>query len=227
MEADSKSPPKQHTRKRSVPEQHEPRAKRRAGNVAAAASDNTAVAVSMHYPPRQLDDGPLFGHDGIASSSASDGPCSAVGSTPAITGAMVHVCGHCQKRFRSPGKLAQHARVHTTGDNAAFYCSFCPKQFGKQWEATRHERTHTGEKPYACSMCPRRFSNKSHVAPHERTHTSEKPYACSICPIRFSRKGAVAPHERTHTGEKPYACSMCPRHFTQKSDVARHERTPK
>jgi hypothetical protein len=35
---------------------------------------------------------------------ALDGPSSAAGSTPAITGPMVHVCGHCQKRFRSPGK---------------------------------------------------------------------------------------------------------------------------
>jgi len=58
MEAEGKSPPKQHTRKRSVPKRHEPRAKRWAGNAtAAAATDKTAVAVSMHYP-RQCDDGP-------------------------------------------------------------------------------------------------------------------------------------------------------------------------
>ena len=100
-----------------------------------------------------------------------------------------HVCGHCQKRFRSPGKLRAHAACH---------CSFCPQQFKSQIDATRHERTHTGEKPYACSMCPKRFSEKSSVPPHERTHTGEKPYACSICPKRFANRSHVVRHERTH-----------------------------
>ena len=149
MEAEGKSPPRRHTRKRPSIEPHEPRAKRRAGA--------TAVAVSMHPPPlsQQL--------DGIASSSASDGQSSTAGG-------MIHFCGHCQKRAQSPGKLAQHERVHATSD-AAFYCSLCPKQFSCQSKVTRHERTHTGEKPYACSMCPSLFTQKGHVAPHERTHT--------------------------------------------------------
>ena len=209
MHAEGKSPSKQRTRKRSLAEPGEPRAKRRAGN-AAISAENTVVAASVHPTPpgttaakrvsRQLDDGPP---DGIASSSASDVASSTAGLTPATPGAMMHFCGQCQKRFRSPGKLAQHEqRVHTTED-AAFYCSFCPKQFDQKGAATRHERTHTGEKPYACSICPRRFARRSAVAPHERTHTGEKPYACSICPRRFAQKGHVPRHERTHTGEKP------------------------
>ena len=188
MEPGDKSPPKQHTRKRSLADPGKPRAERRVAT-AAVATDTTAVTVSIQQP-RQL-------ADGIASSSASDMPSSAVGSTP--PGVMLYFCGQCQKRFRSPAKLAQHERVHTTRD--AISCSFCPKQFKHQSGATRHERTHTGEKPYACSICPSRFSDKSHVAPHERTHTGEKPYACSMCPSRFANKSDVAPHERTHTGE--------------------------
>ena len=196
MEAKSDPPPPgQHTRKRPLHGPREPRAKRRAGNVAAVAAENAAVAVSMH-PPRQLDGGPLM-PDAIASSSASGGPSSAAESTTAISGARVHVCGHCQKRFRSPTTLAQHQRVHS----AAFYCSYCPKQFGNQGEATRHMRTHIGEESYACTMCPRRFTDKGSVPRHERTHTGEKPYACSICPMRFTRKSAVLQHERTHTAD--------------------------
>ena len=143
MEAEGESPPRQHMRKRSLYEPREPRAKRRAVN-AAVAAENAAVAVSMHPPPRQLplDGGPLM-PDATASSSASDVSSSAAGSTLATSGATVHFCGHCQKRFRSPARLAQH------------------------------ERTHTGEKPYACSMCPIRFSQKSGVARHEQTHTGE------------------------------------------------------
>ncbi len=228
MEAVSKSPPKQHTRKRSLPGPHEPREKRRARN-AAVATENAVVAVSMHPPRtatncklvwRQLGDGQP---DAIASSSASDVWSSAAGSTPAISAAMVHVCGKCHKRFRCPGKLAQHARVHTS--DTPFQCSICPKGFSSQSKATRHERAHTSEKPYACSMCPRRFARKGDVPPHERTHTGEKPYACSMCPRRFSDKGDVPRHERTHTGERPYACSTCPRRFANQSNLVRHERT--
>ena len=164
MEAEGKSPPEQHMRRLSLPEPRESRAKRSAGN-AAVATENTAVAVFVH-PPRQLEG------DATASSSASDVPCSTTCSIPAMPGAAMHFCGHCQKRFRSPARLAQHERVHTTEDTT-FYCSFCPKQFGKQGEATRHERTHTGENPYACSMCPRRFTDKSNATKHERTHTGE------------------------------------------------------
>ena len=105
MEAEGELPPRQHTRKRSLPEPREPRAKRRAGNALAIAAENAAVT-SMHSP--QLDGGPLV-PDATASSSASGVPPSAVASTLAIPGAMVHFCGHCQKRFRSPARL----RVHT------------------------------------------------------------------------------------------------------------------
>ena len=100
--------------------------------------------------------------DTTASSSASDVPSSAAGSTLATPGAMVHFCGHCQKRFRSPARLAQHERVHTTASDV-----------GCQSTATRHAQAHTGEKPYAFSMCPKRFANKSSVVPHERTHTEQ------------------------------------------------------
>ena len=126
-----------------------------------------AVAVSVH-PPRQLEG------DTTASSSASDVPSSTAKSIPATPRATTHVCSHCQKRFRSPDRLAQHERVHSTRDTA-FYCTFCPKQFDRQSHATKHERTHTGEKPHACSMCPRRFAKKSNVPRHERTHTGKEP----------------------------------------------------
>ena len=155
MEAEGKSPPKRHTRKRSSTEPQEPRAKRRPAGTAAVAAENTTVAST--HPPRQLD-------DGIASGSVSDGQSSTAGATSAAA-VMVHFCGHCQKRFRSPGKLAQHGRVlkgvHTV---------------------TAHERTHTMEKSYACSIRPsaRRFAQKANVARHERTHTGEQPYACSM-----------------------------------------------
>ena len=56
---------------------------------------------------------------------------------PVQCGALVHVCGHCEKRFRSPGKLVQHERVHAT---TRFYCSFCHKTFVKQSTAAVHCR---------------------------------------------------------------------------------------
>ena len=149
MESEGKSPPnpKQHTRKRSLPEAGGPRTRRKTGNAAAVAiateSEIAAIAIAVSMPSPQLDDG-----IGIASSSASDVPSTAAVSTSATPRAMVHFCGHCQKRFRSPAKLAQHERVHTTRD-AAISCSFCPKQFKYQSEATVHERAHKGEQPYA------------------------------------------------------------------------------
>ena len=165
MEAEGKSSLMWQTRKRSSIEPQEPRAKRRPAGTAAVV-ENIAVAVSMHPRPRQLE-------DGIASSSsASDGQSSAVDSTYATGVVIAHVCGHCQKQFRSPSKLAQHERVHAK-KAVPFYCSFCPKQFTIKRDVTRHERTHTGERPYACSMCPRRFTSKGDVPKHERTHTGE------------------------------------------------------
>ena len=149
----------QHTRKRPLAEPGEPWAKRRPGN-AATATESTGVAVSMHKPrSRQLDDG-----------IASDRRSSAAGSTPSTHGVLVHFCGHCQKRFRSPAKLARHERVHAVSDSGhAFHCSFCTKQFITQSKAAQHERTHTGEKPYACSYCGRTFAKSGAARRHERT----------------------------------------------------------
>ena len=135
--------------------------------------------------------------DTFTSGSTFDEASGEAALTPA-SGTGQLACVYCEKRFRSPGKLAQHERVHAR-DELPYYCSFCPKRFRYQSQATEHERSHTGEKPHACSMCPRRFAQKSKVAPHERTHTGKKPYACSMCPARFARKDYVALHERTHT----------------------------
>ena len=91
MEVESESPPAgQHTRKQSLPEPREPRAKRRAGNVAAVAAENAAVAASMHPPVPGA----------TTSSSASDVPSSARGSTLATPVTTAHFCGN-------------RARVHT------------------------------------------------------------------------------------------------------------------
>ena len=193
MGAEDTLPPKQHKRTRSLAEQvpgSEPGTKRsRAGKAPATiiistVTENAAVPASMHPAPgtatkrvsRQSDHGP---NDAIASSSASDVPfgeadsTSAPGPTVVFT---VHVCGQCEKRFRSPGKLAQHERVHChhaggARDKLPFYCLFCPKQFGYLSQATDHARSHTGEKPYACSRCPVHFNDNSYAARHERTHT--------------------------------------------------------
>ena len=121
MGAEGKSPPKQRKRMRSPAEPgapgSEPRAKRRPGKAATAEpgtkNTNTNTVVMPHRPAawrvsrQQPGDGPT---DATAASRASDAPFGEAGSTP-TTGAMVHVCGHYEKRFRSPGKLAQHERV--------------------------------------------------------------------------------------------------------------------
>ena len=107
------------------------RAKWRLGTADADADAETVAAANaavimhqlsmkpvLHSPLRHLQlDGLRF-----ASSSASDpGVPSFASSAPVKPpGATVHVCGHCQKRFRSPARLAQHERGHTdTGGNAA------------------------------------------------------------------------------------------------------------
>ena len=54
---------------------------------------------------RAGDDGP---NDAVASSSAPDAPPDAP-----LVASRKHVCGYCEKRFLSPGKLAEHERVHT------------------------------------------------------------------------------------------------------------------
>ena len=160
MEAEGRTPPDRHTRRRSLTEPQEPRARRRSGNADAGttvvSTETRRVAVS----------------DGVRSTTAShiDVSHSTAGSNPTTPAAIGHFCGHCQKRFRSPGKLVQHERVHATR-GAAFYGSLCPKQFSCESKVATHERTHTGEKPYACSMCPRRFAQKCNAVRHERTHT--------------------------------------------------------
>ena len=188
MGAENKSPPKQHTRKRSLFEPGQPRAKRKAGNAAAATTtEPNAVAVSMHSTAtRQL-------NNGIASSIASDRQSSAAGSPPAIPSPMVHLCGHCQKRLRSPAKLAQHERVHATANakDAAIYCSVCLKQCGYESAAIRHERTHTGETPYASrldackKLCKVNLAERLHA--DDSTDTAEgesqaleRPVGCDV-----------------------------------------------
>ena len=113
MGAESTLPPKQRKHKRSLAELGEPMVKRGPGNATTEPTNTATFSVMARRPAakrvsrRQLDDGPI---DAIASSSAPDGPASAAGATPATSAATAHVCGHCQKRFRSPGKLAQHER---------------------------------------------------------------------------------------------------------------------
>ena len=80
-------------------------------------------------------------------------PLSGAPGEPVRTGVTVHVCGHRDKRFRSPGKLAKHERVHTR-DAPSFYCSFCPRSSASRaWQPLRRTSGPTRARSRTLARC--------------------------------------------------------------------------
>ncbi|XP_038587385.1 zinc finger protein 37-like [Micropterus salmoides] len=110
-------------------------------------------------------------------------------------------CEVCGKRFKLPGGLKSHEKVHTSRDRP-YLCHICCKTFVTNHSLTAHMLTHSNEKPFTCSICSKGFVSKGDLNSHMRVHTSEAPYGCSECGRRFKRKTHLNNHVRSHLGIK-------------------------
>ncbi|XP_077186579.1 zinc finger protein 202-like [Paroedura picta] len=138
------------------------------------------------------------------------------------TGASLHECLVCGKRFQKKNYLAKHQRIHVRPK--LFQCSECGESFNLREGFIRHRGTHTGEKPHECPQCGKCFSQRESLIRHEKIHTGKKPFECSECGKSFCRRDSLVRHQKIHTGEKPYECPECGKSFNQREVLIRHQR---
>ncbi|XP_044039816.1 zinc finger protein 37-like isoform X2 [Siniperca chuatsi] len=134
-----------------------------------------------------------------------------------------YLCHICCKTFVSNGSLTTHMKTHS--NERPFICVICSKGFISNGRLKGHMRVHTGEAPYGCSDCGRFFKHKSHLNNHVRSHLGIKLFVCGVCGKACSRQEHLTVHMRTHNGERPYQCTVCDKAFTQSHCLKTHMRS--
>lgn len=135
-----------------------------------------------------------------------------------------HGCQVCGRRFKLPGTLRQHEKIHTHRERS-FLCDVCCKMFLTSKQLQIHLRTHSDEKPYRCGECGKGFTTKGPLTIHMRVHTGETPYRCPDCGWAFKRKLNLDNHMRVHSGHKPFVCGICGKACARKTYLTVHMRT--
>ncbi|XP_030609611.1 zinc finger protein 2-like [Archocentrus centrarchus] len=140
------------------------------------------------------------------------------------SGERPHSCKICGRRFKLPGTLRQHEKIHTNRERS-YLCDICCKMFLTSAQLEIHMRTHTNEKPYHCSECGKGFSTKGPLTIHKRVHSGETPYHCPDCGWSFKRKTNLDNHLVLHSGVKPFVCGICGKACARKEYLTVHMRT--
>lgn len=135
-----------------------------------------------------------------------------------------HGCQVCGRRFKLPGTLRQHEKIHTDRERL-YLCDVCCKMFLTSKQLQIHLRTHTNEKPYHCGECGKGFTTKGLLTIHMRVHTGETPYRCPDCGWSFKRKLNLDDHMKVHSGHKPFVCGICGKACARKTYLTVHMRT--
>ncbi|XP_068612229.1 zinc finger protein 485-like [Brachionichthys hirsutus] len=140
------------------------------------------------------------------------------------SGERPHGCQVCGRRFKLPGTLRQHEKIHTARERS-YLCDVCCKMFLTSKQLQIHMRTHTDDKPYHCGECGKGFTTKGPLTIHTRVHTGETPYRCPDCGWPFKRKANLDNHMRVHSGSKPFVCGICGKACARKTYLTVHMRT--
>ncbi|XP_075941066.1 uncharacterized protein LOC142943436 [Anarhichas minor] len=140
------------------------------------------------------------------------------------SGERPHSCQICGRRFKLPGTLRQHEKIHADRERSHL-CDVCCKMFLTSKQLQIHLRTHSDEKPYHCGECGRGFTTKGPLTIHMRVHTGETPYRCPDCGWSFKRKINLDNHVTIHSGLKPFVCGICGKACARKSYLTVHMRT--
>ncbi|XP_063388261.1 zinc finger protein 628-like [Cydia fagiglandana] len=135
-----------------------------------------------------------------------------------------HVCGTCDKRFSSPGKLSQHVLSHT--GELPFSCDLCDKRFNSKFKLVRHNLIHSEARAFACNVCGKTFNRKDHLTNHVRVHNPvKKLYTCERPDCRKSYTSLLSyrKHAALHSAEEGnLQCKICDEVFTTTQDIVYH-----
>ncbi|KAI8432750.1 hypothetical protein MSG28_013709 [Choristoneura fumiferana] len=135
-----------------------------------------------------------------------------------------HICGTCDKRFSSPGKLSQHVLSHT--GELPFSCDLCDKRFNSKFKLVRHNLIHSEARAFACSVCGKTFNRKDHLTNHVRVHNPvKKLYTCERPDCRKSYTSLLSyrKHAALHSAEEGnLQCKICDEVFNTRQEIVYH-----
>jgi len=151
--------------------------------------------------------------------------CETILSISAFEEKEIPYCQSCNLTFDTLSSLKYHKKVIHGSGASVHECGFCGKKFLASSQLEIHIRTHTGERPFKCNHCEKSFRRQSHLDMHEQRHTGQSFYKCSSCDKRFPQKVELRQHEKIHSGLKPYECGLCGKCFAREDYVKIHMKT--
>ena len=107
-------------------------------------------------------------------------------------------CRTCRKTFETQRNLMIHMSVFHAS-HKLYRCKVCQKTFRRPWQLKDHAKSHVDSRRFECELCGMVFDTSTKLEAHTLVaHIRPGLHTCSICNLQLNSNWSLADHMNNH-----------------------------